>query len=160
MPHGVPEAAQSRELVSGLCKPIISHLRSHQSAKPFNTPVDAKKYPTYAQLVPKPMDLKTIMRNLDKQRYATIDECHADVDLVWSNCRVFNGDVRAPQSHAPHRLHPVAVAVRPRPQQAAWPALSDSRGEARTDRSLALTICRAAHTAPRCAPPRVRRARG
>lgn len=104
VPQGLPEPVQTNELVTTLCKPIISNLRSQNSAKPFNTPVDPKKYPTYLDLVAKPMDLKTVMRNLDQHRYATIDDCQADVDLIWSNCRAFNGEVR-PARAAGARAH-------------------------------------------------------
>jgi hypothetical protein len=94
------DPAETSELVTAACKPIVAKLRSHNAAKTFNLPVDCKKYPMYRDKIATPMDLKTVMRKLDKAEYATIAECHADVDLIWENCRVFNGDGTWVTNHA------------------------------------------------------------
>mmetsp|Transcript_490 Transcript_490/g.1240 ORF Transcript_490/g.1240 Transcript_490/m.1240 type:complete len:512 (+) Transcript_490:181-1716(+) len=86
-----PEPAETPELVTKACKPVISSLRSHQHAKTFNAPVDLKKYPMYLDHIPRPMDLKTVLKKLDKLEYTTIADCHADVDLIWNNAIAFNG---------------------------------------------------------------------
>mmetsp|Transcript_33245 Transcript_33245/g.82792 ORF Transcript_33245/g.82792 Transcript_33245/m.82792 type:complete len:491 (+) Transcript_33245:126-1598(+) len=90
----------STDMITALCKPIVASLRTHTAAKWFEAPVDPKKYPTYRDTIAKPMDLKTVMRNLDQQRYASIDECHVDVDLIYSNCVAFNGEGAWISNHA------------------------------------------------------------
>jgi len=85
---------ETPEIVSALCKPILKALRQHTHAKAFNQPVDVRKFPHYTTVISTPMDLRLVAKRLDKGEYATLDACHADVNLIWSNCRTFNGEVR------------------------------------------------------------------
>mmetsp|Transcript_22785 Transcript_22785/g.67140 ORF Transcript_22785/g.67140 Transcript_22785/m.67140 type:complete len:513 (-) Transcript_22785:289-1827(-) len=86
------EPAETPEVVTKACKPIITSLRGHQHAKTFNSPVDPKKYPTYRDAIPRPMDLRTVLKKLERHEYHTIADCHADVDLIWNNACAFNGN--------------------------------------------------------------------
>jgi hypothetical protein len=68
----------------------------------FQSPVDTRQIPAYTTIVEKPMDLGTILSNLQKGVYkkrfqgnATFLEDIAlavlkDVELVWHNCFIFN----------------------------------------------------------------------
>ena len=46
--------------------------------------------PTYPQIVKKPMDLQTLEENTRQLKYKKIDDFLADLDLIWSNCKLFN----------------------------------------------------------------------
>ena len=70
-------------------------LRSHPNAFPFNAPVDpfALNIPNYFDIVTRPMDFRTISEKLEKDSgYDAIDNFLADVQLVFDNCFLFNGN--------------------------------------------------------------------
>ena len=46
--------------------------------------------PTYPQIVKKPMDLHTLEENTRQLKYKKIEDFLADLDLIWSNCKLFN----------------------------------------------------------------------
>jgi len=96
-----PEPLQENaKVVTSLCKPILLTLKGHHYSKTFAHPVDAKKYPTYRDFIEQPMDLKTVGKKLDRGEYHTLDQCHADIDLIWANCRTFNGENTWVTNHA------------------------------------------------------------
>lgn len=45
------------------------------------------EYPT---IIKKPMDLGTCRANLKAGKYKTVEECLADLQLIWDNCKLFN----------------------------------------------------------------------
>ncbi|KAJ3103185.1 hypothetical protein HDU97_010318 [Phlyctochytrium planicorne] len=59
---------------------------------PFLEPVDPVKLgiPQYPLIIKNPMDLGTISKKLDLVHYNSIEECEADVRLMFENCRRFN----------------------------------------------------------------------
>ena len=36
------------------------------------------------------MDLSTVRNQIMKDVYHTIEECYADIDLIWVNCKTYN----------------------------------------------------------------------
>ena len=36
------------------------------------------------------MDLRTVKENLSDEQYESVEECLADVQLIWDNCKVYN----------------------------------------------------------------------
>ena len=58
----------------------------------FNDPVDAVALgiPEYYDVIKKPMDLGTCKAKLMRGEYAHAQELLLDIQLVWSNCRLFN----------------------------------------------------------------------
>ena len=47
-------------------------------------------FPEYYEIIKNPRDLSTIKEQLNK--YETVEECLADLRLVWANCRLFNSE--------------------------------------------------------------------
>ncbi|KNC55779.1 uncharacterized protein AMSG_11210 [Thecamonas trahens ATCC 50062] len=74
------------------CREILERLMSHPKAGPFLEPVDAEALgiPDYFTVVKHPMDLGTIRRKLELNRYQTEAEFAADVRQVFHNCRSYN----------------------------------------------------------------------
>jgi hypothetical protein len=71
----------------------------------FLDPVDTTRFPDYVEVIPTPMDFGTIKKNLDRQRYKTVDEFERDVQLVFSNCFEYNtGDSGADMRAMGHRV--------------------------------------------------------
>lgn len=58
----------------------------------FLEPVDTRQVKGYTDLIERPMDLSTLQKNLQMGVYRTPMEFRADLDLIWSNCCVFNAD--------------------------------------------------------------------
>ena len=56
--------------------------------RPVNEATDGA--PGYYTLITSPMDLKSILINIDNDSYTTPSEVLTDVRLVWENCRVYN----------------------------------------------------------------------
>ncbi|KAJ2359009.1 hypothetical protein GGF43_000423 [Coemansia sp. RSA 2618] len=71
---------------------VLRKLARHPSAFPFMVPVDVVRdgCPTYYDVVSEPMDLGTVRRKLDENKYASVSEIERDVRLVFSNCYLFN----------------------------------------------------------------------
>lgn len=58
----------------------------------FLDPVDLKSTEGYAETITRPMDLSTLQSNLADGVYRTPIELRTDLDLIWSNCCIFNAD--------------------------------------------------------------------
>jgi len=58
----------------------------------FSRPVDPMQdgCPTYFDEIKNPMDFGTVTQNLNSGKYSTMEEFTRDVELVFSNCRLFN----------------------------------------------------------------------
>ena len=81
---------------------FLHDLRSDPQAAVFDIPVNwrALNIPDYPHIVKNPMDLQTLeakVRGEYKEGggkvfkgYTYFDEFHADLNLVWSNCKLFN----------------------------------------------------------------------
>lgn len=61
----------------------------------FAEPVNAEllNIPDYFTIVKKPMDFGTIKTKLKEQRYASISEFIDDMELVFYNCKLYNGEI-------------------------------------------------------------------
>ncbi|KAJ1950970.1 hypothetical protein EC988_004193 [Linderina pennispora] len=75
-----------------VCARVLLRLQALPAAMEFMAPVDPVKQnvPTYFDIIKKPMDLGTIRKKLDRQKYRTAEEFRDDVQLVLHNCFLFN----------------------------------------------------------------------
>lgn len=73
---------------------IMTTLGRNQSAWIFAEPVNVEtlNIPDYFTIVKKPMDFGTIKSKLKEQRYANISEFMEDMELVFYNCKLYNGE--------------------------------------------------------------------
>lgn len=72
---------------------ILETLKKNKSSKVFHEPVNWQKmnlfdYPT---IVKEPMDFSTIKKKLIFNVYGKVQEFIHDLDLVFSNCKLYNG---------------------------------------------------------------------
>ena len=74
---------------------IIQTLGRHQSAWIFAEPVnwEVLNIPDYPNIVKNPMDFLTIKTRLKEQRYMSITEFMEDMELVFYNCKLYNGEI-------------------------------------------------------------------
>jgi hypothetical protein len=73
-------------------KTFLSKLEKKPDAPLFLEPVDWKglglyDYPT---IIKRPMDLSTVLKNLNKNKFKTIEAFLDDIDLIWKNCKTYN----------------------------------------------------------------------
>eukprot|EP01126_Amoeba_proteus_P017316 TRINITY_DN1828_c0_g1_i18.p1 TRINITY_DN1828_c0_g1~~TRINITY_DN1828_c0_g1_i18.p1 ORF type:complete len:132 (-),score=22.19 TRINITY_DN1828_c0_g1_i18:412-807(-) len=76
------------------CRQIIQLLQRHPSAGPFLSPVDPVKegIPLYFEVIKNPMDLSTVATKLERKEYGYVEEFVDDVNLIWNNAALFNGE--------------------------------------------------------------------
>lgn len=91
-----PPAGVSQPLPKHQAKFALASLRAVKrlrDAGPFLAPVDIVKLniPTYFDFVKTPMDLGTMEKKVTSDEYTSVSEFIADMDLIVSNCTVFNG---------------------------------------------------------------------
>jgi len=74
------------------CRKILNKLIKHQYGWPFNQPVDpaALNIPDYLDIIERPMDFGTILKQLNRNAYTSIEEFRQDVSLVFSNAMTYN----------------------------------------------------------------------
>uniref|UniRef100_A0A0G4GR25 Bromo domain-containing protein n=1 Tax=Chromera velia CCMP2878 TaxID=1169474 RepID=A0A0G4GR25_9ALVE len=83
------------------CEAVLAALQKKAFAEPFLQPVDWKGLgiPDYPQVVKEPMDLSTVQAKLHGKKmvggrrhnqYQHVDEFWADLELIWSNCVLYN----------------------------------------------------------------------
>lgn len=76
------------------CLEVINGIERFGISKVFSKPVDPKtdNCPDYLEIIKKPMDLGTVRKNLNNDKYTSVREWRRDMDLIWENARIFNGD--------------------------------------------------------------------
>ena len=72
--------------------PNPNRLSQDKRFKAFTKPVDLEEVPDYAEVIKKPMDLSTVLSNIDLHRYGAVKDFLQDVDLIWQNALEYNPD--------------------------------------------------------------------
>lgn len=88
----VVEREQRKRQIWDDCAKIVEKLKRHSKAEPFRIPVDPikLKIPDYFDIIKRPMDLSTVLKNVKLREYKSPQEFAADVRLIWENCRTYN----------------------------------------------------------------------
>lgn len=72
---------------------ITKALLARPIFRDFSTPVNANSLDGYTSIVKKPMDLSTVLKNLENRRYATPNDWLSDITLVFQNAIDYWGSV-------------------------------------------------------------------
>lgn len=78
-----------------VCENVLREIAALPDAEPFLSPVDpeADGLPDYFTYIDSPMDLGTVLENLDAgEHYATAHDVYSDVINVWRNCLIYFTD--------------------------------------------------------------------
>mmetsp|Transcript_25034 Transcript_25034/g.28763 ORF Transcript_25034/g.28763 Transcript_25034/m.28763 type:complete len:169 (+) Transcript_25034:1185-1691(+) len=94
----LPEVAEDAPIYDHWEKPakrIINHLWKQEGAWLFHFPVDVKawKIEDYYTIIKSPMDFTTIKGKLSNNEYKNVGEFVKDVNQVFDNCILYNGEV-------------------------------------------------------------------
>ena len=89
------QTPEQRAACLGACDGVLKYLLRHKHAAWFADPVDpvGMGIPHYAEVIKTPMDFGTIKSKLKEQRYGCIQEFMEDMELVFYNCKLYNGEV-------------------------------------------------------------------
>ena len=73
---------------------IINTLMQRPDSVPFREPVDWRGLGLYdyPQVIAKPMCLDVVEYKIKFQHYITVEQCAADIRLIWDNCKRYNGE--------------------------------------------------------------------
>jgi protein polybromo-1 len=61
-----------------------------QPAEPFLEKPSKKLYPDYYTIIQHPIDMNCIQKNIENDRYGTVDDIVGDYRLMFNNCRKYN----------------------------------------------------------------------
>ncbi|KAK8869732.1 hypothetical protein IAR55_000300 [Kwoniella newhampshirensis] len=87
---------------------LANELKSSPESLAFQKPVSKRDAPDYYEVIKKPMDLSTILRNIKARKYKNKAEFASDLNLIWSNCYEYNSQ----------ESHPLRTAARHMKQKA------------------------------------------
>ncbi|KAK7100039.1 hypothetical protein V1264_023048 [Littorina saxatilis] len=71
---------------------ILSKLGREKKLSIFTKPVDTEEVPDYTEIIKNPMDLSTMMANIDLHKYNTASAFLDDIFLICSNALEYNPD--------------------------------------------------------------------
>ncbi|XP_047240389.1 ATPase family AAA domain-containing protein 2-like isoform X4 [Girardinichthys multiradiatus] len=82
---------------------LTERLMLDRRFKAFTKPVDIEEVPDYLIVIQKPMDLSTLLSNIDEHKYVTVNEFMSDAYLIWQNALEYNPDRDPEDRHIRHR---------------------------------------------------------
>ncbi|KAF2017630.1 Bromodomain-containing protein [Aaosphaeria arxii CBS 175.79] len=71
---------------------LLTHLQNNSNAWPFQQPVNKDEVLDYYEVITSPMDLATMEEKLNNDKYPTVEEFIHDAQLVFTNCKKYNGE--------------------------------------------------------------------
>lgn len=89
-----PKKEGNIALISKSMLPLVSQLINHEFAWVFKDPVDPIELglPDYFEVIENPMDLNLVKTQLENFRYENFEDVRRDVNLVFENAILYNGD--------------------------------------------------------------------
>lgn len=79
------------ECFSRRCNDVLDRLNKKDHYNIFLEPVNTNDVAGYLDVIKQPMDFTTMRTKLSQQVYKSLGEFRKDLDLIWSNCLLFNG---------------------------------------------------------------------
>ncbi|KAL2911493.1 histone acetyltransferase [Polyrhizophydium stewartii] len=71
-------------------KKMVTELKEDDNSWPFLEPVAG--VPDYYDIIKEPMDIGTLEKNVEADKYSNSEQFYKDVMLIFSNCRTYNED--------------------------------------------------------------------
>ncbi|KAK4766898.1 hypothetical protein SAY86_014649 [Trapa natans] len=86
-----PDGALNQNRLTMFMRSLHKSMHDHVDAWPFKEPVDARDVPDYYDIIKDPMDLKTMSKRVESERYyVTLEMFIADVKRMFANARTYN----------------------------------------------------------------------
>ncbi|XP_068520541.1 ATPase family AAA domain-containing protein 2-like isoform X2 [Anas acuta] len=74
---------------------VTHRLATDRRFREFAKPVDPQKVPDYATRIKEPMDLSTVLTQIDSRQYLTAGDYLKDIDLICNNALEYYPDQRS-----------------------------------------------------------------
>ena len=73
-------------------KECLNDIEEDPKSYEFREPVPWKELglTDYPEIIKKPMDLRTVRKNLGKGKHKRYEDFFRDVQLIWDNCKTYN----------------------------------------------------------------------
>jgi hypothetical protein len=73
-------------------KECLNEIEEDPKSYEFREPVPWKELglTDYPEIIKKPMDLRTVRKNLAKNKFKRYEDFFRDVQLIWDNCKTYN----------------------------------------------------------------------
>lgn len=68
----------------------LDKLYYHDLSVAFRFPITEEDVQDYTTIIKEPMDLGTLYKNLDEDKYKDEESFLYDLNLIWSNCKQYN----------------------------------------------------------------------
>jgi len=81
-----------RSTVAGTLNKMLAAIVKHKWAYPFKRPVTDKEAPDYKEFITNPMDFTTLKRRVETGQVAEIHGLVDDLNLIFDNAMVYNGE--------------------------------------------------------------------
>ncbi|XP_035216134.1 histone acetyltransferase KAT2A-like isoform X2 [Stegodyphus dumicola] len=78
------------ELLFQKLKLILTQIKNHSCAWPFQKPVDKTEAPDYYEHIKSPMDLQTMTERLKNRYYSNFVDFRSDMQKIFNNCKTYN----------------------------------------------------------------------
>jgi len=69
---------------------VINKLAKDRKFSVFTKAVDIEEVPDYTEIIASPMDLSSMMSNIDLHQYQTAEQFLADINLICNNALEYN----------------------------------------------------------------------
>jgi hypothetical protein len=75
------------------CTDLTKKFLAYPVARFFRDPVNPTRdcAPDYHEKIKRPMDLGTVLQNLQEEKYSSVEKWRDDMNLVWKNAMAYNG---------------------------------------------------------------------
>ncbi|TBU46661.1 hypothetical protein BD309DRAFT_953609 [Dichomitus squalens] len=90
--------------LEGLLHDLRMVTMDNRDAEAFLKPVAKSEVPDYYEIITNPMDLQTMLKKVKQRHYKCKKEFKDDLDLIWSNCFLYNATEDHPLRQCASRL--------------------------------------------------------
>ncbi|KAF9524724.1 hypothetical protein CPB83DRAFT_860781 [Crepidotus variabilis] len=90
--------------LEGLLQDLKTITVDNRDAEAFLKPVSRAEWPDYYEVISNPMDFQTMLKKVKQRSYRSKREFKDDLDLIWSNCYVYNSTENHPLRRCVDRL--------------------------------------------------------
>ncbi|XP_068520464.1 ATPase family AAA domain-containing protein 2-like [Anas acuta] len=122
---------------------VTHRLATDRRFREFAKPVDPQKVPDYATRIKEPMDLSTVLTQIDSRQYLTAGDYLKDIDLICNNALEYYLDQRSTDRHRACVLQDTAYSTVRNEMDTEFGRLCEEIKESREKRG---------RTSPACAP--------
>lgn len=89
---GLTEKSEIRKEDHPRLKDVLNEIEEDPKSYEFREPVPWKELglTDYPEIIKKPMDMRTVRKNLAKCKYKRFDDFFREIQLIWDNCKTYN----------------------------------------------------------------------